>query len=364
MGSGAAYHLAVRGEPILLLDQFAPGHDRGSSHGLARITRHAYADLAYAERMLDAFRAWREFEAEAGETVYFRTGGVTLCPDQVDYVERIATNLDTLGVPFTHLSPAALQRAYPAFQVSADHEAVFEPDAGLLAASRIVALQVELARHHGALVRTGCRVDRIDLETTHPTLVAGSERIAARRLIVTAGAWVSTLFPALASTLTPTRQQVLYFAPADRSAVSIGRLPVWIYQGRETGEAFYGMPDFLGSGAKAARHSGPVCDPNRPNPVVAASYIADIRRFLAGVLPILAEAPLCHAEVCLYTNAPDDQFMIGPLPGRPDVIVASPCSGHGFKFSNLIGRMLADLAMTGQSDTRLGRGLNVASRLD
>src|SRR5437764_5199554 len=99
MGSAAAYHLARRGEPVLLVEQFELGHDRGSSHGAARITRHSYADPRYARLMPEAFRAWKELEADAGESVYIRTGGVSFSPPGVDYVAQAAANLDDIGVP-------------------------------------------------------------------------------------------------------------------------------------------------------------------------------------------------------------------------------------------------------------------------
>ena len=104
MGSAAAYHLARQGEPVLLIEQFALGHDRGSSHGAARITRHSYADLDYARLMPAAFQAWRELEADAGQPLYLRTGGVSLCPAGVDYVEQVAANLAELGVPHRRMN--------------------------------------------------------------------------------------------------------------------------------------------------------------------------------------------------------------------------------------------------------------------
>ncbi len=93
MGAAAAYHLARRGEPVLLVEQFAIGHDRGSSHGAARITRHSYADPRYARLMPAAFRAWRELEADAGESLYMRTGGVSFSPPGSDYAARVAASL-------------------------------------------------------------------------------------------------------------------------------------------------------------------------------------------------------------------------------------------------------------------------------
>src|SRR5262245_41726627 len=94
MGSAAAYHLARRGEPVVLVEQFELGHSRGSSHGAARITRHSYADPRYARLMPSAFRAWRELEADAGEALYIRTGGVSFSPPGVDYTAHVAASLE------------------------------------------------------------------------------------------------------------------------------------------------------------------------------------------------------------------------------------------------------------------------------
>src|SRR4051794_5183977 len=104
MGSATAYHLARRGEPVLLVEQFAVGHDRGSSHGAARITRHSYADVRYARLMPEAFRAWKLLEADAGQNFYLRTGGITFCPPLVDYVDRVAESLETVGVPYRRMT--------------------------------------------------------------------------------------------------------------------------------------------------------------------------------------------------------------------------------------------------------------------
>src|SRR3954471_501541 len=149
MGAAAAYHLARRGEPVLLLEQFPIGHDRGSSHGAARITRHSYADLRYARLMPAAFAAWRALEADAGVPLYLRTGGISLSPAGGDYVAHVAASLKELGVPHKRMTGAEWNRINPAFAVPSTHDAVFEPDAGMLSAARAVGLQVELARSHG-----------------------------------------------------------------------------------------------------------------------------------------------------------------------------------------------------------------------
>jgi sarcosine oxidase len=350
MGAAAAYHLAKRGEPVVLIEQFALGHDRGSSHGAARITRHSYADPRYARLMPEAFRTWKELEADAGESVYIRTGGVSFAPPGVDYVAQVAANLEELDVPHWRTSGRDWNQRRPAFGLPADYDVVFEPDAGLIAAARAVAIQVELARFHGGtrtrvIERTPVR--RIDLDGRRPLVVTDSSRIVADRLIVSAGAWVKRLLPGLPVPIRVTRQQVLYFRSRDASPFQIGRFPIFMYVPDSEHDVYYGMPEFQGLGVKVARHAGPETDPEVDDRTVGEEYQSIVRGFLRGHIPLLADAPIDFTETCLYTVAPDEQFQVDFLPGRSDVIVASPCSGHGFKFSCLIGRVLADLAVVG-----------------
>lgn len=353
MGAATAYHLARRGEPVVLVDQFGVGHDRGSSHGAARITRHSYADPAYASLMPLAFDAWRRLEADAGEPFYLRTGGITVSPATTRYVPQIVQNLERLGVPHRAMNGAELNRAMPIFGVPDDVEVVFEPDAGMLAAARIVKAEVDLARRLGGSRTTVLEhrpVRRIDLDADKPTLLTDSGSIVADRLIVTAGAWLPRLIPRFAASLRPTRQQVLYFDPPEAPPYGPGRMPVFIFKGEAPLEEFYGMPTHDGLGVKVARHGGPETDPDTHDTVVDEPYREVVRTFLRRFLPALASSPIRFTEVCLYTMAPDDGFVVGPLNGRPDVLVASPCSGHGFKFSCLIGSVLADLATRGDTD--------------
>ncbi len=353
MGSAAAYHLARRGEPVVLIEQFELGHDRGSSHGAARITRHSYADTRYARLMPAAFRAWRELEADAGESLYIRTGGVSFSPPGVDYAARVAASLDELDVPHWRASGREWSRRRPAFRLPEGYDVVFEPDAGLVAAARALELQVELARLHGGVqtrIIEQTPVRHIDLDGRRPVVLTDSLRLIADRLIVSAGAWVKRLLPELPVPLRATRQQVLYVRPRDRAPFQIGRFPVFIYKGAGEEDAFYGMPEFLELGVKVARHAGPETDPDVEDRTVGEDYRSIVRRFLQGHIPLLADAPIDLTEICLYTVAPDEAFCVDFLPLRPDVVVASPCSGHGFKFSCLIGRVLADLVTTGTTD--------------
>ncbi len=357
MGSAAAYHLARRGEPVLLVEQFTLGHSFGSSHGAARIIRHSYADPRYARLMPEAFRAWRALEAEAGEPLYIRTGGVSFCPSGVDYVERVASSLDEIGVPYRRMTGDQLRRVQPVFVVPDSYDVVFEPDAGLISAARAISVEIDLARSLGGestRILENRPVRRIDLEADRPTLLTDDAEITAERLIVAAGPWVGELLAPVGSRLRPTRQQVLYFQPRLTAPFLIGRFPVFIYKGPLELDAFYGLPNFLGGGVKVARHGGPEVDLECVDRTVDLEYVDLMRHFLRGHIPALADAPIYQTEVCLYTMAPDENFLVGPWPGRPDVLVASPCSGHGFKFSCLIGQVLADLVQSREPSIDIG----------
>ena len=355
MGSATAYHLARRGEPVVLVEQFGLGHDRGSSHGSSRIARHSYADPAYARLMVDAFQAWRELEADAARPLFIRTGGVSISPASTGYVDRVAASLSAIGVAHRRMSGSDLNRALPAFGVPGGVDVVFEPDAGILAASRAISAQVELARRFGGdqtVILERSPVRNLDLGGDRPRLILDDREIVADRLVVTAGPWTGRLLPEMAGSLRPTRQQVLYFR-ADSDAFDVGRLPTFISMGEESGDAWYGMPRALGMEVKVARHGGPDVHPDVVGRDVEANYRDTVREFLARTIPSLSGAPIDREEVCLYTMAEEERFRVGPLPGRPGVIVASPCSGHGFKFSCLIGRVLADLLTEGRTSVEV-----------
>src|SRR5262249_14182865 len=268
-------------------------------------------DARYARLMPEAFRTWKDLEAEAGEALYIRAGGVSFSPPGVDYVAQVAANLEDLGVAHWRTSGRERSRRQAAFTLPEDYGVVFGPDAGLLAAARAVALQVELARRHGGAgtqVMDGTPVRRLDLDGRRPVVVTDSARIAAERLIVSAGAWVKKLLPGLPVDLRATRQQVLYFRPGEPAPFRLGRFPVFIFMPAGDQDVFYGMPEFLGLGVKVARHAGPEIDPDVEERTVGEEYRSIVRRFLRGHVPLLADAPIDFTEICLYTLAPEEQF--------------------------------------------------------
>lgn len=352
VGTAAAYHLARRGASVTLVEQFELGHEMGSSHGPSRVIRHSYADPVYARLMKDAYESWRALEADAGEVVLTPTGGVSLCPPELDYVSTVTSSLEAVGVPHRRMTGQELRRSYPTFQVRDDEDVVFEPAIGVLAASRIVRLQAELAARHGGerfrlLERTAA--ERLKLDG--PAVVVRGERIEARTLLVAAGAWTKRLLPSLAVDLRISRQCVAHFRAVDPAPYAVGRFPVFIRQPAPGPEAFYGLPGLAGADVKLGiHHNEDAADVERVDRTVSAADIERIRGAIRDLLPGLADAAVSAATICLYTVAPLENFVVGPLPDCPNVLVASACSGHGFKFANLVGRALAEMAMDGGTE--------------
>ena len=268
-----------------------------------------------------AFRAWRELEADAGEALYIRTGGASFSPAGVDYAARVAANLRELDVPHWRGSGRAWNERHPVFALPEDYDVVFEPDAGMLRASRAVALEIELARLHGrdqTRVMEQTPVRRIDLEGVKPVVITDSARIVADRLIVSAGGWVKRLLPSLAVPLAVRRTSRC--STCDRSTQprsASADFPVFIFKGAGPEDAYYGMPEFQGLGVKVARHGGPECDPDARS---------DDRRGISprpsgascdDHIPALAEcADRFHRSLSLHRRT--RRAIPGRLSARPD----------------------------------------------
>jgi sarcosine oxidase len=354
VGAAAAYHLTRRRERVILLEQFTVGHDRGSSHGVARIIRHSYADSTCAWLMPAAFQAWSRLEAESSQSLVLRTGGVSACPKGLDYVAQVAANLFTSRIPFHEMTGAEWNRKHSDFRFPHDAEVVYEPDAGVVLAERALKSMIGIAKETDRCeIRENCPVERVDLGGPRPLVyLLSGEAIRPDRLVIAAGSWVGRLLPALARRFIPTRQEVFYFVPEPREKYEIGGLPIWIWMGEDPSDRYYGMPSVMGSGVKAARHGGPACDPDSVSREIRASDRESTRRALGKLLPALGDAPIRDEEICLYTMTRDEQFVVDFWPGRNDVVIASPCSGHGFKFSCLVGKIIAGLTLHGRAARR------------
>jgi sarcosine oxidase len=329
-GLAAARALAQDGRDVLVLEQFELGHDRGSSHGTSRIWRLSHGDPAEVERARQAFELWRELEAETGERLLERTGGVDLRDDLAEHEQALAA----AGVRYELLDSAELARRF-SIRAPAGLTALFQPDGGIAHADRALAAFARSARAHGATVLEGAKVHAIEADESGATVDSVAGRHEARAVVVTAGSWAKPLLEPLGIDLPVevTRETVAYF----RS--STDALPTVIEATSATAHEGYALKA-PGVGLKAGNHrSGVPADPDVPGDP-DPDVVNRIAAWLAERLPIDDPTPV-RAETCLYTNAPDERFLL-ERHGR--VVVGSACSGRGFKFGPLTGTVLADLA--------------------
>ncbi len=328
MGSATAWWLARRGVGVVLLEQFEQGHTRGSSHGRSRIFRLAYDEPAYVRMAQAALPLWRELEDDAGEPLLDTTGAV----DHGDSasVDAIADAMKECGVTFERLSAGAAHERWPAMRFEDD--VLFHAEGGRCRADATVAALQRRAADHGADVRFGAKAS-LRAVGNGVEVDAGDGTWSATTVVVAAGAWVAGLLADRAPNVTVTQEQVQHFAPIveqDWPSFIHHRRP-WVYGLLTPGE-----------GVKVDEHHvGPVVDPDRRVPR-DQQLDATIVRYVEEWMPGLDPTPVQTAE-CLYTTTPDESFV---LERHGSIVVGSPCSGHGFKFTPLIGRRLAGLALT------------------
>ena len=349
LGSAAAWALARAGVSVLGLEQFELGHARGASHDHARIIRRSYHTPRYARLAGLAYRAWAQLEAEAGERLLLRTGGLDLFPAGAAIPPGpYRASLEACGVPYRWLDAAEVMRRWPAFRLDADVHGLWQADGGIVPAARGTELMRRLATRHGATLLANTPVtavrDRggpVEVTTAETTFRAG-------RLLLCADAWSGDLLAQLDAELplVVTQEQFSYFRPADPAAFAVGRFPVWIWM---DDPSFYGFPTWPGAALKAAQDVG-----GRQVTATTRGFAPDpaaferLAGFLRDHLPAAAGAH-DHTATCLYTLTPDRDLVLGPLPGHDRVLVALGAA-HGFKFAPLLGRVLADLALHGDTE--------------
>jgi sarcosine oxidase len=347
IGSATAYWAARRGASVIGFEQFELGHDRGASHDHSRIIRLSYHTPGYVELARAAYDAWDALEADAGEPLIVRTGGLDLFPAGAaiapgDYRD----SLRTAGVSFEWLDGPEIRRRWPQFRVADDIGGLFQEAGGIAPAARATALHQRMAVTHGARLVASTPIDSVRAHDGEVDIVAGGETHRARRVVIAADAWVNELVAPLgvALPLTVLREQVTYFSSPVLDRFAPDRLPVWIWMDEPS---FYGFPVYGEPAIKAAQDCGgrPTTARTRsfdPDPVELARLV-DFVGALFG--PDAVGAPV-RTKTCLYALTPDRDFVLDAVPGAPEVIVALGAA-HGFKFASWFGRTLTELAVTG-----------------
>jgi len=350
MGSAAAFHLARRGVKVLGLDRFAPPHTFGSSHGQTRIIREAYFEHpVYVPMVQRAYALWDELARESGQRIFLQTGGLMIGRPDSAVASGAKLSAKTHELPHEILSAKQIRERFPALHPEDDMVGVFEPRAGILFPEVCVSGHLDLARRHGATLRFDEPALRWEARPENVTVRTAKGSYESSQVILSAGSWINSLLPGLKLGFRVERQVLYWFDSAGRPELfSPERCPIHLWQ-FDARRYFYGFPD-LGDGVKVARHhDGETTTPDSVCREVTAAEIEGMREVVRRFLPAAAGA-LRAATVCLYTNTPDEHFWIDRHPEHARVLIASPCSGHGFKFSSAIGETLADLIMRGRSE--------------
>ena len=343
MGSAAARALAQRGYRVLGLDAFAQGHTQGASHGRSRIIREAYFEAPeYVPLVQRAYALWRELEQETDRSLLTITGGIAVGPPAGDLVAGARQSALLHGLPHEVLAAEEIRRRYPGLQPSDDLVGVVEPNAGFLAADACLAALAESAVAAGADLRYEEPALTWSRDGDGVTLRTDRDAYQAQYLVIALGAWTNRLLPELAIPLVVHRIVNAHFAPSAPELYGPDVCPVHIWSVPEG--QFYGIPALPGQGLKLGRHDvyAP-CTPETIRRDVAEAEVAALRQMLDRYLPG-ASGPTLWTLTCTYTHSPDQHFIIDRHPEHAMVAFGCGFSGHGFKFSPVIGEALADLA--------------------
>lgn len=358
VGSAALMHLARRGVRVLGIDRFAPAHDRGSSHGRTRMIRQAYFEHPdYVPLVLRAYELWAELEAATGKKLYEETGLLEIGPPADRggiVVPGVLASAEQHGLAVDRLTAAECARRFPGFRVPESMVGVFERKAGFLHVEECVRTHLEEAVRHGAELRTeeAVRSWRVQQGTgggSHVVVETDRGRYEAARLVITAGAWAGELLRDLGITFEVRRKPQYWFRPQSDDYRRDRGAPAFLYE--TPAGCFYGFPVFGPEGLKCAEHSGGrvLTNPLENPTEIDFEDLARVRTFLAENLPGISPELNDHAP-CMYTMSPDENFLVDRHPKHPEVVFAAGLSGHGFKFTSVLGEALADLALQGKSE--------------
>jgi sarcosine oxidase len=362
-GSAAVYQLAKRGNHVLGFERFSPPHGNGSSHGESRIIRQAIGEgEEYVPLVLRSYELWREIESETGKELLTIAGGLTLesqkseavMHGRCDFLDQAIRCAKKFHIRHEILETADIRKLYPQFAVT-DERAYFEYETGFLRPEVSIEAQLHLARKHGAVVQTDETVVSIESRADSEVMVKTSRgAYCAEKVIVTAGPWISRFLPPAHAHLFKVYRQVMYWFDIredSRSTFLAPEFPIFIWICAKGGEfGFYGFPTLDGTTIKIATEQfKTITDPDHVQRAVGMEEKQSMyKAYIEGRLPGIS-ARCGTAASCLYTVTPDSNFVIDVHPDNDRIIIASPCSGHGFKHSAAIGEALAEQVIDGKS---------------
>ncbi|VEP13741.1 FAD-dependent oxidoreductase [Hyella patelloides LEGE 07179] len=360
MGSAAAYYLAKSGQKVLLLEQFELNHQKGSSYGVSRVIRYTYDNPIYIDLMRAAYPLWFALEEAAKEQLYVKTGGLDFGFPSQESFQTLKQSMDEAKLDYEYLEADEVSQRFPQFHLDDGMAAFFQAEAGLLRASRCVLAHTRLAEKLGATIRDRTPVTKIIPYTSSVEVQTKTETYLAERLVITAGSWSKALLAKQGINL-PLKImpcQLGFYQPKEPAAFKPESFPVFFaHMNGDYGEMPYGIPHEDESiGVKVTTFYGwqTVDRPSEVDYTPSEEWVERIRNFSRQYIPGAAGETISTRR-CLYTLTPDKHFVVDRHPHYSHIVLGAGFSGHGFKFSTLIGKMLTELALEGktQHDTSL-----------
>ncbi|AQQ52397.1 N-methyl-L-tryptophan oxidase [Planococcus lenghuensis] len=354
MGMAAGYYLAKQNQKVVLIDPHDPPHTQGSHHGETRLIRHAYGEGEnYVPMALRAQKLWVELERESKRKVFHQTGVLNFGTPDSAFLKNVRRSVEVHSLPADFLTAQEVNERWPGFQLSEELIACYEPNSGILMSEEAIRAYRELAEKHGAELLVNTRLQEIIAADNGITITTDNQTVTGRKLIITAGRGTNTVLKLLGQQLPlqPMRTNVSWFQ-ADAELHSPSIFPAWAYDDGETG--FYGFPDIDGAGLKIGDHNAGV--PMSPEEALTpfgtepedGQHVSGFLRTHMGLEPVQRKG-----QTCIYTNSPDEDFIIDHLPEHRNIIVACGFSGHGFKFASAVGEILSDLAIRGKTEANI-----------
>jgi len=349
MGSSAVYNLAKRGQKVLGIEKFDVPHSEGSSHGVNRIIRLAYyEDSSYVPLLRRAYEMWSEIETIAKEQLLYKTGSIDTAPSGHELFEGSLQSCLEHDIPHEILNYRQINERFPGYEMPPGHMGLYQQDGGFVLSERAIVAYVNAAVTEGATIQARETVLNWEPEADGVRVFTDRSEYTADRLVITAGAWTAGMLPSLEELAVPERQVLAWLQPEEPSLFTPEVFPVFsafFEEGR-----YYGFPVFGIPGFKIGRyhHLEEVADPDHVERNVTQEDEDVLRAASARYFP-KANGTIMTLKTCLFTNTPDEHFIIDTVPGYPQVAVAAGFSGHGFKFASVVGEILGDLSINGKT---------------
>ena len=358
MGSSACYYLAKSGLKVLGLEQFDLVHEKGSHTGESRFVRMAYFEHPdYVPLLKRAYHNWDHLEKESGKHLFHKTGIVYFGVEESVQIEGVRRSADTHALPIEEVSASEVPERYEQFTIPNDFHTIFEANAGFVQPEVTIATYIELARIAGAKINSNETVREWESMDGHITCRTDKGNYTSKKIIFTAGAWTQQLVPSLQTKLQVTQQALMWYKPKDITRYQEGNFPCWSITDPAYEGMFYGFPIFLDGNPtmKLAYHAhGTDITPDQKAAQASAEELEPIHFFLRKYMPEL-QGEISDTKTCLYNYSTDEDFIIDHLPGYDDnVIIACGFSGHGFKFVPVVGEIIKDLVVDGETDLPVG----------